>query len=230
MSNDKRTLIQAILRGSLPSLLAMGGLALWAWVRFPADVKIPIHWNVAGEIDRYAGKAEGLLFLPVLALILVAVFAGLSQLEPRRNNLKQSAKPLALMCTAMSGFLLLLYGAILALASGIPVQIPRVIVAGLGGLLILIGHSMHNIQSNFMLGIRTPWTLSSELSWTQTHRLGRWLFMLAGLLVLLSAFWASPAQGLGVVLGSLLLTAAVTTVYSYRVWKNDPNTGGASRR
>lgn len=223
MKPEQLSISKSVLKGSLPPLLAMAGLAVWAWIRFPADARIPIHWNLAGEIDRYAGKAEGVLLLPLVCLCLVALFAVLPLIEPRRANLQKSAKPYALTSMALLCFMLLLYGAILAIACGMSIRLPQVIQAGAGVLFILIGNYMGKIRSNFMFGIRTSWTLSSELSWNKTHRLGGWLFVLLGILVFLSAFWMSPPHGIVVTLAGTLFVAVVTTVYSYRIWKNDPN-------
>lgn len=170
MKPEQLSISKSVLKGSLPPLLAMAGLAVWAWIRFPADARIPIHWNLAGEIDRYAGKAEGVLLLPLVCLCLVALFAVLPLIEPRRANLQKSAKPYALTSMALLCFMLLLYGAILAIACGMSIRLPQVIQAGAGVLFILIGNYMGKIRSNFMFGIRTSWTLSSELSWNKTHR------------------------------------------------------------
>ena len=40
--------------------------AAWAWPSAPAQ--IPIHWNIAGQIDGYGSKFTGLLLLPIVAL------------------------------------------------------------------------------------------------------------------------------------------------------------------
>jgi uncharacterized membrane protein len=44
----------------------MFALALWAWPSAPAE--LPIHWNVAGQINGYGSKLMGLGLLPVVAL------------------------------------------------------------------------------------------------------------------------------------------------------------------
>ena len=59
-----------------------------------------------------------------------------------------------------------------------------VLTAAIGVMLIVMGNFMGKIRSNFVFGMRTPWTLSSELSWNKTHRLTGKLFMLWGLVVL----------------------------------------------
>lgn len=64
----RRTIPDMILEGL--SLLGMAGTTLYlivGWDSFPD--RIPVHYNAAGEIDRWGGKGE-LLFLPVVMWIL----------------------------------------------------------------------------------------------------------------------------------------------------------------
>ena len=57
----------------------------------------------------------------------------------------------------------------------------------MGVLFIVLGNFMGKIRPNWFVGVRTPWTLSSKLSWDKTHRLAGWLFMLMGALFALLA-------------------------------------------
>jgi len=100
-----------------------------------------------------------------------------------------------------------------------------VIPTGLGVLLIVLGIPMSKIQPKWFVGIRTPWTLTSELSWRKTHRLGRWVFIVAGVIFLSS----SLASGLGASIavpwvGLIFLFAVVLFLagYSYFIWRVDP--------
>ena len=48
-------------------LWVMFALAAFTWDDTPE--RLPVHWNLAGEPDRFGGKAEGLLALPIIALV-----------------------------------------------------------------------------------------------------------------------------------------------------------------
>lgn len=73
------------------------------------------------------------------------------------------------------------------------------------------------------MGVRSPWTLSSELSWTKTHRLAGWLFVILGLLLLINAAFWEPQRAFGIMIGGVIVCALVPYVYSYFVWKKDSN-------
>jgi len=49
---------------------------------------------------------------------------------------------------------------------------------------LLLGNLLPKVPRNFFVGIRTPWTISDEENWRMTHRLGGWLFVIGGVLML----------------------------------------------
>src|SRR5262245_48823349 len=71
---------------------AMAGVGAWAWQQSPADAQLPMHWNIHGEVDRYGGKVEALLFMPAIAAVVTAVLCGLPYIDPRRANIEASGK------------------------------------------------------------------------------------------------------------------------------------------
>jgi uncharacterized membrane protein len=53
---------------------------------------------------------------------------------------------------------------------------------GFGLLFVLLGNYMPKLPRNFFFGIRSPWTLASEVVWTKTHRISGILFAAAGII------------------------------------------------
>ena len=74
-----------------------------------------------------------------------------------------------------------------------------------------------------MMGIRTPWTLSSDLSWNKTHRLGGKLFVVVGVLMLISSIALPNTWWIWIMMGALLPMIFILFIYSYVIWKQDPN-------
>jgi len=54
-----------------------------------------------------------------------------------------------------------------------------------GLLFIFLGNLLPKVPKNYFIGIRTPWTLSSEDIWQRTHRLGGWCFVISGVLMVI---------------------------------------------
>jgi len=117
---------------------------------------------------------------------------------------------------------------ILGAALGYPVAMDRVFPVGLGVLFIVIGNLLPRARPNWFVGIRTPWTLSSDRVWEKTHRFGGHVFVVAGILMILSgvvvAAWART--GLSVLIA---LCAASVVIYSYVEWKREQNPASAPR-
>ncbi len=67
--------------------------------------------------------------------------------------------------------------------------IGKAMLPAMGLLFIVIGSLLRKAKRNWFIGIRTPWTLSSDSVWNETHRLGSVLFMISGVLALIGGFF-----------------------------------------
>lgn len=198
-------------------------MAVYAWIVLPAGAQVPIHWNAAGEIDGYAGKTVGLLLVPLLTLGLAGLFIAIPRIDPRGDNILRSWEAYRIIWIGMLVLMLAIQAITVLAAFGRGVDAGFLIPAGVGVLFIFIGNSMGKIRPNYMVGVRTPWTLASELSWNKTHRLAGWLFVaLGGFMIAGSAFGNDETWVWGLMAG-LFLLVVVTFGYSYWVWKNDPD-------
>lgn len=96
-------------------------------------------------------------------------------------------------------------------------------------LLIVSANYVTKLRSNFFIGIRTPWTLSSEFAWRRTHRVGGRVLMLLGLVLIPPAFLLDAGTN-GWVTGLALLGVGLgLVVYSYFAWRNDPTSHSSGR-
>jgi uncharacterized membrane protein len=82
---------------------------------------------------------------------------------------------------------------------------------------------MGKVRPNFTLGVRTPWTLSSDIAWDKTHRLSGLLMVVWGGALLASAGLAPAAYGLAIAAGGGLALAVVSIVASYLYWREAPD-------
>jgi uncharacterized membrane protein len=166
----------------------------------------------------------GLLLVPALTAIIGAVFGILPAIEPRREHLRRSQSAYD---TVWAGTMLVLgvvHVAAVVAATGRNVDIAAVTTLAVGALFVVIGNVLPKLRSTFLVGIRTPWTLTSERSWTRTHRLGGWLMALLGLAIIASTLlgWHGGVLVLLVAGGTIGLVVGLTA-YSYLVWRSDPD-------
>ena len=116
--------------------------------------------------------------------------------------------------------LAVIHVAVLGVALGWQIDMTTVGLAGLGVLLVLIGNLLPLARSNFIFGIRTPWTLSSEQVWTRSHRVGGYSMVAAGVLTIVAAF-VGGALGPSIALTSLIVAGLVPVIYSYLIWNRE---------
>lgn len=203
------------------AMLLMSG---WAWLQLPADAQIAIHWGVDGQPNGYAPKTIGLFLLPLITLGVAVVFWAIPAVEPRQANIEKSGKPYGAIWVAVLVLMLGVNVVVVGSALGATFDVSRIVLVGVGALFVVIGNYLPKVRPNYLLGIRTPWTLTSDLSWDKTHRLGGRIFVLEGVLFLvLGLIKPAPEALLVLLLGGVALMLVIVFAYSYRVWKMDPN-------
>jgi len=202
---------------ALGMIAAMLVLAAVSWNAAPD--RIPVHWDWTGQPDRFGGRFEGLFGLPLAALGIYALLRVLPRLDPRRRNYEAFATSFAKIRMLVTGVFLGLQGMVLLWIRG-ERDLNGFLVAGAGLALAGLGNYLPKIKSNWFVGVRTPWTLDSDASWRQTHRLAGWLLSIGGALTFATALlW--PSVGTSVLVGVLLATVGISVVYSYFAWKGD---------
>ncbi len=132
---------------ALCALLGDAVLSAVLYARLPDTV--PVHWNFAGQVDRYGSKLEVVLFGPLLLVGLWALLLALSRVDPRRAEGAVAAGPDAAPAEADGSYwtvihlvvvmLALLHAGLLLTVSGILQGPGRAVAVGLALLLLLPG-------------------------------------------------------------------------------------------
>jgi uncharacterized membrane protein len=177
---------------------------------------MPTHWNTAGEINGYMARPWGvatLLFAVVFVFVLMKFVAMITRWRVTADQFIEVVSLYQLiLVTFMCGVAVL----VLLEAMGYDTKLNRMIFGGVGLLFLFIGKSFGTIPRNYLIGIRTPWTLRSDEVWDKTHRLGGRLFMLAGVLLFAEAFvWREP----GWIMIAAMVLLLTPVVYSYVVYR-----------
>lgn len=209
-------------RTEIPSLViltVMFALGAASW-RVAPDT-LPVHWSWNGQPDRFGGRFEGLFGLPLIATFTYILLLALPRIDPRRSHYATFLRPFRAVRTALIVFLFALQSLLLAWIRGWEGNMNTLVPAGAGVLLLVLGNYLPKIQSNWFVGGRTPWTLSSEFSWRRTHRLAGWLLVAGGASsVLAAAIWPTIAPK--VLMSTVVTVAVVSVIYSYFACRHDP--------
>jgi uncharacterized membrane protein len=205
----------------LPHLAAIGAMFIYAIVRWPnAPDRFPAHWGFSGDIDRYGGKFEGLLLVPIIAVGVYLLLLAIPRIDPSRENYRRFATAYSMIRLVILAVLGFVYVVIQVSAAGRDVDVNLAIGLAMGGMIFVLGSVMGRIKPNYMVGVRTPWTLASQASWAKTHRITGWLFMASGAAtIIVSLIWTTA--GVIVLLASVLTATVVAVAYSYWAYSVD---------
>ncbi len=178
--------------------------------------RVPTHWNIHDQVDRYSAKWTLLVLTPAIMAGIMALFAGLPWLSPRHfevDPFRSTYLYIMLVVLALMGYIqsLLLWA-----ASGGLFHMGRAILGGICLLFALLGNVLGKVQRNFYIGIRTPWTIANERVWNSTHRFAAKSFVIAGMAGLLLTFAGGGYWAPLVILGA---GAIVPVFYSLAYYK-----------
>lgn len=202
-----------ILCFSLLIVAVLVGIVLYPRLPDP----MPSHWNAAGQVDGYSSRFWGVFLLPAILVPLLLLFLAIPNIDPLKANIAKFRGAFNAFILAFTVYMLFVYALTLLSALGIKFNMTTLLLPAVGLLFIGIGFMMRQAKRNFFIGIRTPWTLSNDQVWDQTHKVGSWLFMLAGLVTVIAGFLGQDS--VFVMLTVILLAAFVPVVYSYFLWR-----------
>ena len=220
-----------IRKGLLLSLIPLAVIvaaSLWGWQATEAGQQVPVHWGLDGRPDRSGGRFEAFLGMPLLALGLSAVMAVLPALDPRGDNLRRSSAAYLTGWIGMLALLALIQVGLALTAAGVwpdddSSPLHRLIGGGASVLIAALGNVLGKARPNWFVGVRTPWTLSSDLAWDRTHRVAGRLLVLAGLAGLVATLALPPPWGFVVLVAGASAAGVWSVVFSYLVWRRAPD-------
>lgn len=173
------------------------------------------HWGVSGAADGFSGKG-GVFSIPLVMLGLWLILTWLPGIFPLRANFESFRPEYEWFVAALEGFLFAIHGWTVAWNLGWQVSPSNVVPLGVGMLLGYAAWVMGRAPRNWVIGIRTAWTLSDDRVWAETHRVARWIWALAAVLCALGALF--PSYSTWFILVPVLLATVGSVAYSYAVW------------
>lgn len=215
-----------MIRKLWPGVLANLGAAAFGFTmlnRLPR--RVASHWDLHGEVNGYSSRLVVVLLVPMVALLMAVVLAYAPRLDPKRRNFPLHAGAYWVVTNTILVFLAAVHVVIIGFNLGWHINMNAVMGVGLGVLFVVLGNLLTRVRPNWIFGVRTPWTLSSDLAWRESHRVAGYGFVVAGFAVLVTAL-AWPAAMLVVTMVGVGGSALVSVVWSYIAWKRDPHAQG----
>lgn len=188
----------------------------YLWNSLPE--KVPIHWNLKGEIDDWGSKYSLIVIvflLPVLTYVLMLL---IPKIDPKKRVEFMGGKYFQIK------FVLVVFMSVLALfiihsSNSQTLSSPSIVLVLIGLLFMALGNYFKVIKQNYFLGIKTPWTLESEEVWKLTHILAGKLWIVGGLLIVISSLVIPEDINFYLFMTITAIITIVPIVYSYIKFK-----------
>ena len=184
----------------------------YIWEKLPE--KVPVHWNIEGQVDRYGDKSELILIPLLLPLLIYVLFTIIPKIDPK-DKLKHMGKKYAVLKTVLTVFMSALSMLIIYAAMHESFYNPNYIFLLIGILFAILGNYFKTIRANYFIGIKTPWTLENETVWKETHKLAGKIWLIGGLIIVFGSLILEKTANT-VLFASITITITlIPVVYSY---------------
>ncbi len=188
----------------------------YIWDSLPS--KIPIHWNIKGEIDGWGSKNSTffLTSFPVFTYLMLLI---VPKIDPK-NKLEQMGKKYTHLKFMLVAFMSVLAIGILYTTQKQTIESFKIeLIIGL--FFIGLGNYFQTIKPNYFIGIKTPWTLESETVWKKTHQLGGKIWIAGGLLIIICSLLLNKEKSSYAMLLIVAVISIVPIAYSYFEFKKE---------
>ena len=210
----KTTLIISII---LIAVAVITGAVLWN--RLPDQMAS--HWNANDEVNGYMSKTWGVFLMTLITLGMLVLFLIVPSIDPLKANIAKFRESFNLFIVLIIAFMLYIHGLTLAWSLGYQnFRMSTAMLPFMGVLFIAVGFMLRKAKRNFFIGIRTPWTLSSDTVWDKTHQLGAILFMASGVLAIIGGFFGGMTA-FWLMFIPLIGSSLFLVIYSYVLYRRE---------
>ncbi len=204
---------------SLVLIIAATLVGILLWNQLPEQMAS--HWDVNDQVNGYMPKFWGLFLMPLVTLGMLVLFLVIPAIDPLKANIAQFREAFNLFIALIIGFMIYVHGLTLAWSLGYHnFKMSMALLPFMGLLFIAIGFMLRKAKRNFFIGIRTPWTLSSDRVWDETHRLGAILFMASGALAVIGGFFGGMVA-FWMLFVPLIGSTLFLLIYSYVLYRRE---------
>ena len=179
--------------------------------------QVASHWGANDQVNGYMPRLLGVFMMPLVTVFMLILFLVIPNIDPLKANIAQFRETFNTFIVLMIAFMIYVHALTLIWNLGYTsFRMSAAMLPAMGLLFIFMGQLVSKAKRNFFIGIRTPWTLSSDTVWDKTHQVGGKLFVASGVLALLGAFF--PDAAIFFIIVPLTFVSLFTVVYSYYVF------------
>lgn len=182
---------------------------LFFWNQLPN--KIATHFNFQMTADSWSSKPAAIFVLPFIMTLVQLFMINMVATDAKNQNLPNWAQNIVYFIIPIISAAISFYTLSTSLGDN-PNHLKGIFLNLLGGvMLIIVGIVLKQVQPNQTIGIRVPWTLHSQKNWQMTHQLGSKVYIIGGIVALVSGLFSWNL----LLIPTVLIVIIVPIVYSY---------------
>lgn len=208
----------------LPLLLIPLAYAIYLYPQLPNT--IPTHFGISGKPDAWGKKSSifaAPLILAMVNLFILVLIANLDKIDPKANQANNFLDSSVRLMYLLTGFLSLLSFLIVYSSSHQDFPIDRLLIPTIGLFFFLMGRMFINLKPNYFIGVRLPWTLSSDDNWKKTHEFSSKYWQAGGIGIIIAGLILPNPWNFISFLGIIAIIVIIPCIYSFKYYKNNPD-------
>lgn len=179
--------------------------------------RVASHWNSLGEVNGYMNRFMGVFLLPMIMCFIFVVYLVIPKIEPMKDNLESFDSYYNSFWVTMALFLAYVYALTLYWNLGHVFNFSVAIIPAFSVLWFMSGILLRHAKRNWFVGVRTPWTLYSDVVWDKTHKVSAKLFQGTAIITLFGIFFSHYA--IWFVMIPLFASLIISVGYSYFLYR-----------
>ena len=172
-----------------------------------------MHWNLAGQVDRYGIRTEALAFVPIFLVVFSVIFGFIGLIAASRLG-SNTIRALNIISAAVAGLMVVVHiGLLSANTQSVPNSLPLI----MPGLLVVLGFAIKGVEPNPFVGIRVSWTMNNPSVWRKTHDRASKLWLVGGVISLALGLIGAP---IAIPIGIFIFCVLYPLLDSYLISKS----------
>ncbi len=148
---------------------------------------VPTHFGIDGKPDDWTSPQGLLIIISLLSYVTYLLFLLIPKLAAKKflqTNPKVWMRLRLILAFFLSGI------SVILVYMSVGDQLQGILYLGLlfSVFSIFLGNYLQIVKPNYLVGIRTPWTLESDNVWRKTHQVGGKVMFWSGLISIPIAF------------------------------------------
>ena len=170
---------------------------------------VPLHYNFAGEVDRFGSKYE-FLIMHLITLVLTYILLITAKYQGKKEQ-KNSEKILVLIAIYSLVFFSIIqfffqYKTLNYTNKPLSLDALKFITIMIGLFQIVFGNIMPKLRRNSFIGLRTSWSMSNDVVWQKSQRFAGISSVIVGIFVIIGSIFLNGK-------GSMIFTLILISVW-----------------